>query len=214
MSRSLAVLRPEPGNAATVARIIAEGLEAIPLPLFVVGPVAWDAPDAASYDALLVTSANAIRHGGVELERLQTLPVFAVGRATAAAARAAGFVVRDVGSGGVAAIVGRAQGARLLHLAGRDRVRSGTNAVTVYASDAIVVDPAPLLESVALIHSARAAARLAEIAPDRSRIALAAISLAAAAAAGSGWSALAVAHRPTDAALIAAARSLTDRRAR
>jgi uroporphyrinogen-III synthase len=34
MTRSLAVLRPEPGNAATAARIEARGLTAIRLPLF------------------------------------------------------------------------------------------------------------------------------------------------------------------------------------
>ena len=210
MTRALAVLRPEPGNAATAARIEAEGMRAIRLPLFEVVPVAWRAPDPAGYGALLVTSANAIRHGGPELDRLRHLPVFAVGEATAAAARAAGFAVESVGKGGVAAIAARTRGKRALHLAGRDRVEAGAHAITVYASDPLPIDPAPLLGSIALLHSARAAARLAEIAPDKSRIAIAAISLAAAKAAGPGWAALVVAGEPTDAALIAAARGLAD----
>lgn len=210
MTRPLAVLRPEPGNAATAARIEAAGLRAIRLPLFAVVPVAWQAPDPADYDALLVTSANAIRHGGRGLDRLRGLPVYAVGEATAAVARSAGFEVQEVGAAGVEAIVARSGGARLLHLVGRDRVDAGIAAVTVYASDPLPVDPAPLLGSVALVHSARAAARLGEIAPDRARIALAAISGTAAEAAGAGWAAVAVAAAPTDAALIAAARALAD----
>ena len=210
MTRPLAVLRPEPGNAATAARIEAQGLRAIRLPLFVVVPVAWQAPDPAGYDALLVTSANAIRHGGRELDRLRSLPVVAVGNATAATARDAGFAVRDVGANGVEAIIERARDIRLLHLAGRDRMAAGVDTVTVYASDPLAVDPTPLQDSVVLVHSARAGARLAEIAPDRSRIVLAAISRAAAAAAGVGWATVAVAEAPTDDALITTARKLAD----
>ncbi|MGK6318742.1 uroporphyrinogen-III synthase [Sphingomonas sp. DT-204] len=210
MTRPLAVLRPDPGNAVTAARIEAEGLRAIRLPLFAVMAVAWKAPDPARYDALLLTSANAIRHGGAELDRLRALPVVAVGDATAAAARDAGFEVREVGTGGVEAIVARSIGVRLLHLAGRDHRDAGVDAITVYASDPLAVDPTPLLDSVALVHSARAGARLAEIAPDRSRISIAAISRAAADAAGAGWAAAAAADMPTDAALIAAARTLCD----
>ena len=208
--RPLAVLRPEPGNAATAARIEAEGMTAIRLPLFVVTPVAWRAPDPAGYDALLITSANAIRHGGPGLDRLRDLPVFAVGEATATAARAAGFVVEAIGKSGVTAIIARMQGKRVLHLAGRDRVEAGVDVTIVYASDPLPVDPTPLLDSIALLHSARAAARLAEIALDKHRIAIAAISPAVAEAAGPGWAALAIAGEPTDAALIAAARDLAD----
>ena len=48
----------------------------------------------------MLTSANAIRHGGAGLERLRSLPVHAVGEATAAAAREAGFAVAGIGEGG------------------------------------------------------------------------------------------------------------------
>ena len=64
MSRPLAVLRPEPGNGATAARIEELGFRAIRLPLFAVRALAWTMPDAADHDALLLTSANAVRFGG------------------------------------------------------------------------------------------------------------------------------------------------------
>ena len=111
MSRPIAVLRPEPGNGATVAAIEAAGGMAIRLPLFAAAPVAWHAPDPAAFDALLLTSANALRHGGPELAALRSLPVHAVGGATAAAARQAGFAVAHAGTGDGAALVAAAEAA-------------------------------------------------------------------------------------------------------
>ncbi len=213
MSRPLAVLRPEPGNAATARRIeaLGLGLVAIRLPLFAVHPLDWALPDLSAIDALLVTSANAIRHGGPELAALRHLPVVAVGAASARAAEAAGFVVGAVGTAGAEDAVARAGGARLLHIAGRDLAQDfGLATVTVYASDAVPVDGRVLIDSVALVHSARAARRLSEVAPDRSRIAVAAISSEVAVAAGDGWRAIGIAEQPTDAALIATAQALND----
>jgi uroporphyrinogen-III synthase len=209
MSRPLAVLRPEPGNAATAARIESLGLTAISLPLFEVRSLAWQAPALDAIDALLVTSANAIRHGGRGLAALQHLPVVAVGAETARVASDAGFTVIAEGRRDAAEAVALAGGRRLLHLAGRDRAGAhGLPTVTVYASEPRDVDPAPLLDAVALVHSPRAGGRLAEVAPDRARIAVAAISANALAAAGEGWRASAVARVPTDAALIEAAAAL------
>ena len=93
MTRPIAVLRPEPGNAATVTRVTAAGWRAIALPLFVVRPLAWTAPDPSDFDGVLFTSANAVRHGGEELSQLTGLPAFAVGENSAQAARGAGFDV-------------------------------------------------------------------------------------------------------------------------
>ncbi|HWK37192.1 uroporphyrinogen-III synthase [Sphingomonas sp.] len=210
MTRPLAVLRPEPGNAATAGRIAMLGLVAIRLPLFAVAPVAWRAPDPTGYDALLLTSANALRHGGDELDRLKALPVHAVGAATARAAADAGFTVRSTGDAGVTDVMASAGAQRLLHLAGRDRIESGADTITVYASTPLPVEPDGLAGSVALLHSARAAIRLGEVVADRPTVAVAAISRAVAEAAGTGWAAVAVAERPTDGALIAAARRLAD----
>lgn len=208
MSRPLGVLRPEPGNAATAARIEALGRRALRLPLFAVRAVAWDAPDPAEYDSLVLTSANALRHGGEALTTLADLPVHAVGAATAAAARAAGFAVVAVGEGGVGALQ---PPGRVLRLVGRDHhVLADADTIIVYASEALDPDLDALAGGVALLHSARAARTLADRVTDRSGIALAAISPAAAAAAGSGWHRIAVAPQPTDMDLISAALVLAD----
>lgn len=222
MTLPIAVLRPEPGNAATAAAIEALGRRAIRLPLFRIVPLPWHAPDPNGHDALVLTSANAVRHAGPALSRYATLPVHAVGAATAAAARAAGLDVVATGSSDGRALLDAARAAGVtsaLLLTGRDRAVASHPAVTaiaaVYASEGIaIVDPAPLAGSVALVHSPRAANRLADIVLDRGRIAVAAISNAAAARLGPGWRAVTVAERPDDAAVIAAAIALADTLAR
>ncbi|HXG80622.1 MAG TPA: uroporphyrinogen-III synthase, partial [Sphingomicrobium sp.] len=119
--RKLLLMRPEPGLSASAERARAMGLEVVCRPLFDVEPVAWEAPDPADFDALLLTSANAVRHGGLQLDRLKGLPIHAVGEATATAAREAGFRVESVGPGGVAGLLAQLPASRrLLHLAGED----------------------------------------------------------------------------------------------
>lgn len=221
MSRPVVVLRPEPGNSATVERLGAAGLTAIALPLFEVRPVDWALPAVENYGALLLTSANTLRFGGAQLTALRALPVLAVGEATAEAARRAGFVVEAVGAGGVAALLDAAEAGqfrRLLYLGGRDRmIEPGgavATAITVYASEALAVEADDMrrLESVVvMLHSARAASRLDALAGiDRSTVRLAAISGAVAGAAGEGWGQRAIAATPTDAALVALAARLAD----
>ncbi len=198
-----------------MARARSAGYDVIAMPLFAVAPVAWTPASPARIDALLVTSANAMRHGGAGLAALRDRPVVAVGEASGAAARAAGFAVALVGTGDAAAAVALARRRgfdRLLHLAGRDRMTiRGVEAVTVYASDIIEVDAeatARFLDRTVLLHSPRAASRVAALAArdgrDRSRVGIAALSRAVAVAAGEGWRAIQVAATPTDAALIAA----------
>lgn len=203
------MLRPEPGNAATAARIEALGLAAIRLPLFAVRPLAWTPPDAAPFDALLLTSAQAVRHAGAGLAQLAHLPVVAVGEATAGAARQAGLAVETVGQSDVAAAVAASGRARLLHLAGREHVAAGAGTIAVYAAEALpIADATPLAGAVALLHSARAARRLAEFVQRDGiyDIKVAAIS-AAVRAAGPDVSGE-VAEHPTDAALVALAARL------
>lgn len=220
MSRRVAVLRPEPGNAATAARLRDAGLDPLPLPLFRVHPLDWIPPDLSAFDGLLLTSANAVRHGGAGLAFLHGLPVLAVGSATADAARAAGFDVVHTGSTDVADLLRDAPDfTRLLWLSGQDRTRIEHPALAaimpVYASYPVALTPAKaakLKGSVAMVHSARAGMQLAAemarygIAPDAVRIA--AISRKAAIAAGPGWDAIAIAAMPDDGALIAATRPL------
>lgn len=220
MSRRVAILRPEPGNAVTTARLRKAGLDPISLPLFDVHALDWTPSEPADFDGLLFTSANALRHGGPGLASLHGLPVLAVGRATADAARAAGFTVAHTGSTDLADLLVHAPGfARLLWLSGRDRTAIAHPAIAaivpVYASDPLALtaaEAATLKGRVALIHSARAGMQLATtlagygIEPNTVRIA--AISRKAAIAAGPGWDRIAIAAAPDDEALIAAARSL------
>ena len=215
--RRVLVLRPEPGASATVKRARERGLDAIAIPLFEVEPVAWDVPEAASYDALLLTSANAVRHGGKGLNKLRGLPVHAVGEATAKAAREAGFDIASTGDAGVERLLGSLEAElKLLHLAGEDRkvpadVRQQIHAVTVYRSRAKVgVVLSDVGGSVALLHSTRAANRFAELSGriDRGAVAIAAISQDVRAAAGEGWAAAEAAASPDDEALLALAERL------
>ncbi|HEX7692930.1 MAG TPA: uroporphyrinogen-III synthase [Sphingomonas sp.] len=224
MTRPIAVLRPEPGNAATADRIAALGLAAIRLPLFEVRALDWAPPDPAGFDALLLTSANAPRLAGPGLAALRRLPVFAVGEVTATVARAAGLDVTFTGSADGAALLSAAAGRgvrRALLLAGRDRAMADDpvieRAIAVYASierDLAATDLLPLAGSVALIHSPRAARRFAELADtaglDRATVRLAAISATAADAAGIGWDRITAATIPDDATLLDLARALAD----
>jgi uroporphyrinogen-III synthase len=222
MSRPIAVLRPEPGNRVTAAAIEARGRTTIRMPLFEVRPQAWQMPDAEGFDALILTSANALRHGGPALSALHRLPVYAVGKATADAALRGGFHVVCVGEEGADSLIVRAEAAgvrRALHLAGRERTieASGIVAqvVTVYASERRAPDDvAKLAGSIVLVQSARGAAWLGELvdmhAIDRRGIALVAVSAPVAAAAGSGWERVAVPEAMTSEALIEAAIALAD----
>ena len=210
----LIVLRPEPAASATAARASAMGIKARAIPLFEILPLEWTAPDPGGFDAILLTSANAIRHGGDQLARLKGLPVHAVGAASAAAAREAGFTVASVGEGG-AGDMALPPGARLLHVAGREHVPTGA-ALTIPVYEARAVDrPAGLegLEDCVLaVHSPRAGRRLAELVRERSRLAVAAISAAAAEACGSGWQRVEAASQPSDEALLALAARLCESR--
>ncbi len=222
MSRLIAVLRPEPGNRVTATAIEATGRRAIRLPLFAAAPLAWTAPDPADFDALLLTSANALRHGGLQLDGLLGLPVFAVGKVTAGAAARAGFRVVHVGEGGAEALVTAAEAAgvtRALWLGGREAVLQAggvvARAIPVYASEAIAVAPEQVMRlhgSVALVQSARAGARLAElVAPgERGAVRIAAISARAAAASGEGWRQVEIAGDTQPDTLIALALHLAD----
>jgi uroporphyrinogen-III synthase len=227
--RRLFILRPEPGASASVARAAALGLEAVAIPLFEIVASDWQVPDVGAFDGLVLTSANALRWGKAGLEQLRGLPVFAVGKATAEAAREAGFVIAGIGAGDGADLMrevaaghlggGRAPASggepRFLHLCGAEHVAlPGTVAVAVYEARALAVPDglAALPGQVAAVHSARAAARLREFCAvlelPLAGIRVAAISARAAAALGPGWEAVSVAERPDDPALLAAAARL------
>ncbi|MFA9200246.1 MAG: uroporphyrinogen-III synthase [Cypionkella sp.] len=223
MSRPLVVVRPEPGCSETVRAAQAQGLAAVAAPLFSIEPVAWQAPDPARFDGILAGSANVFRLGGKELARLAALPVHAVGERTAAAARAAGFVVETVGGGGLQAVIeALAPPRRLMRLAGAARVPLapppgvGIAECVVYRAVPLALDGSVLSAlragAVVALHSGEAARAFAALCGGlglaRERIALAALAPRIAAAAGGGWAAVAVAPEVSDAALLATARDM------
>lgn len=221
MSARLLVLRAEPGASETAARARGLGLDAVTAPLFTVRPLAWQAPDAAEFDAILLTSANATRHAGRQLRLFRHLPCFAVGEATAAAAKEQGFADLRIGAAdGAATLATIAPGSRILHLCGREHLRLNHPALErriVYAADAAERMPAAAHAALdrgalALVHSPRAASLFGALVDaaglHRAAIAIAAISPAAAAAAGPGWRSLSAAERPRDEALLELAAKL------
>lgn len=218
------ILRPEPGACATLTAARERGLDALAFPLFAVRPLAWEPAPRDEVDALLLGSANALRHGGPALAAYRGLPAYCVGETTAEAAREGGMEVAATGHGGLQNLLGvlRPGHRRLLRLAGRERttldVPGDVAIVTreVYASEALPTPPA-LVEALAgptlaLLHSGEAAARFAQLCDaadvDRAGVRIAAIGPRVAARAGAGWAAVRSAARPDDAALLALAQEM------
>jgi uroporphyrinogen-III synthase len=220
MTRPIIILRPEPGATASALRAQAMGLDPIKCPLFEIKPCPWTAPDPADFDAILITSANAIRHGGDALIKFIALPVLAVGDATAETARALGFsdVTAGYADGSALLQIAAEKGYRtLLHFCGHDHRRLSHAQVlieTVMVYQAHDTDPTEqMLEALAstcivLTHSPRAARRLADIVTDRSLIDLITISAAASKAAGIGWRSVQSAAQPDDRLMLALAHRL------
>ena len=87
------VTRPHPDAEATAETLRARGFEVLLAPMLQFEQVAFHDDAEARYDAVVVTSANALRAIAHELDghRILKLPLFAVGEHTAASARDAGF---------------------------------------------------------------------------------------------------------------------------
>ena len=217
------VIRPEPGLQSTLQSARDMGLAAIGLPLFEVIPLQWDAPSPDDFDALLIGSANAMRHAGKALEQYVDLPVHAVGKATADAAEEAGFSVERVGEGGLQSVLdGNAEATRYLRLGGVEKVALDPGKHTITARNVYEVRPLPITGSAqvglrtgkpcVLVHSAAAARHFGNeinrIGLDRQAIHLACIGPRVAAAAGEGWGAVESAPQPNDDALLALARDM------
>ena len=219
---TILILRPQPGADESAARAREMGLDPVVAPLFTLRPLAWNPPDPAGFDAVLLTSASAARLAGGGMTPFLGLPCYAVGGRSAEAARDAGFAaVRE----------GPADGAALLSLMADERVRSAFHpcgrehlvwndtsvavaSIPVYAADALDRLPGAAAEAiaagaVALLHSPRAAALFsALVGPLRPGIRIAAISRAAAEAAGEGWRSRDHASEPRDHALLELAAKL------
>ncbi|MBR0692553.1 uroporphyrinogen-III synthase [Bradyrhizobium lablabi] len=124
------VTRPHPDDEATVASLRDRGIAALPAPMLRLEPLPFSDDTNTGYDAVIATSANALRTIDLAGSRLLRLPLFAVGTHTAEAARAAGFAEVITAKGGAGAlrdlVIARAKvrqlqkAATLLYLAGAD----------------------------------------------------------------------------------------------
>lgn len=217
-------IRPEPGMQATLQTGRKMGIAIAGMPLFEVSPLPWDVPDQAGFDALLLGSANAIRHGGPGLAAFRHLPAYAVGETTAQVARAAGFNLATAGSGGLQSLLDTLDsGLRFLRLAGTEHVpldladEISVTTIVVYDVHALSLRDADIAalraaEPLVLLHSAAAARHFAAECErcelDKARIALACIGMRVAAAAGHGWRDCHCAPNPDDTTLLALARDM------
>lgn len=223
MSGLVLAIRPEPGSAATVAAGRELGLSIESCPLFELRALAWDAPSPEAVDALLLGSANAVRHGGPTLDAFKGKPAYVVGDATARAAEIAGFPVAAMGRGQLQPLVDTlAPPLRLLRVTGAEHVPIAPP-LGVAIETRIAYDSAPLPlpgdlatrlggGALVLLHSAVAARHFAaefdRFGIARSAVRLAALGPRIAAAAGEGWCEVRWAEEPREAALLALARQM------
>jgi uroporphyrinogen-III synthase len=220
----LIIIRPQPGADATAKRATALGIKTTVAPLFDLRPVEWALPEIANYDALMITSANALTCGDPALQQLRNLPVLAVGKATAEHAKRSGFKIAVTGNSGAAHLLEmpEANGFRnILWLAGADHMaitppaRIRVDRVVVYEA-CVLPPPDALLAAlntpvVTALHSPRAARVFNQLCDDldidKAQQSLVALSPAITQAAGNGWRAVSVAQQPNDKALLSAALS-------
>jgi uroporphyrinogen-III synthase len=201
------ITRAQPGAGRTAERVRALGHTAIVAPLLQVRPLPAQI-DVEGAGALAFTSINGVEAFAARWPN-RDLPVFAVGDATAKAARAAGFDDVISADGDLAAL------ARLIAAAPpRGGVLApgamepagalpGARAIAIYQTVELS-PPAPEAEAV-LLHSPRAAAQLARLIAGEAR-ALVAYCISPAAAAPLAdlpLGALAIAPAPTESALLA-----------
>lgn len=212
------VTRAQPGADATARRLRELGHEPIVAPVLEVRPL-QPRLDVDGVGALAFTSANGVR-AFAALTPIRGWPVYAVGGATADAARAAGFADVESADGDIGDLHALILAQRasltgvLLHpgavlLAGDlcgdlAKVGIAARAVAVYETVALPIDAARVagVEAV-LIHSPRAGRAVSQT-PEVARLTALCISAAAAAPLrAAGAVAIAVAAAPDEAALLA-----------
>ena len=127
------VTRPAPDHATTAKTLRGDGFEVLLAPMLRFEPVAFKPESDVSFDAILVTSGNALSALAEtpSRQRWLTTPLYAVGERTAQAARDLGFVRVTAASGDGASLrdlvvaqsrAGALQkAAKLLYLAAEDR---------------------------------------------------------------------------------------------
>ena len=216
-TRNVWITRARPGADRTAERLSGLGFAPVVAPLLTIRPL--DArPDLTGVQALTFTSRNGVEtFAGLSPDR--SLPVFAVGDATAEAARRAGFDTAHSAGGDLAALAAliRSEGSGLSILHPSAAEPAGDLAALV--GDAVHVTTFPVYEATetdgappeawdaVLFHSPRAARVLtARLSPDgaHGRIAVAISPAAAAPLSALPFAEIYVSEAPTETDLLAA----------
>lgn len=211
------ITRAQPGADRTADRLTALGFAPVVAPLLAIRPLDMRS-DLTGIEALAFTSRNGV-HAFSDPSTDRTLPVFAVGDATAAAARAVGFTQVRSADGNLSALAAliRAEGGGLsiLHPAAAEpagdlaaHVGEAARLKTVAVYEAIETDAVPPEAwDAVLIHSPRAARALeVRLTPEAAsgRIAVAISPVAAEPLAPLGFAEARIANAPTETSLLAA----------
>jgi uroporphyrinogen-III synthase len=223
VNKRIAVTRAQPDADATAARIRARGHEAVIAPLLEIAPRAVDT-DVSGALALIFTSSNGVRAFPVTQDA-KAIRVFAVGDATAEAARGFGFSDTESADGDVGTLAALVKsrldprGGKLIHVGGADLAGDLGGELTAagfiverriaYAAIAATALPAAFKQplDIVLFHSARAAATFIALgAPNAVSLTAACISPnTAAAARQTAWRRILVAPKPREDDLLDAA---------
>jgi uroporphyrinogen-III synthase len=222
MTLRVAITRAAPEAQRTAERVRERGAEPVLAPLLTIVPCSFDTSTEGA-QALIFTSSNGVR-AFPDVYGARSLPVLAVGEATAAAARAAGFAdVRSAdGDANALAALARATlspaGGGLIHIGGTHVAGDLSGRLTAagfrverrvaYAAVAASVAPdafsGPL--DIVLFHSARAAQTYIALgAPGSENLIAGCLSSAVAkAASGTCWKGMITAPAPRENDLLAA----------
>jgi uroporphyrinogen-III synthase len=221
------ITRAEPGAARTADRLREQGFEPLIRPLLAVAFLPADLPDIDGFAALAFTSRNGVA-AFAALSSRRDRPVFAVGDATARAAREIGFTEVESADGDLIAlarrVASRASGPILAPVAETpagdlgQAVRAAGGAasiqsVAVYRTASTDASAPDAFDAV-LVHSPRAAQVLAQpgCTPALARAAVVCISPAAAAPLRDIGLAPAVASAPREDALLASLQAALGKR--
>ena len=99
------ITRPVDDGAKTAERLKDKGFDVVLAPATAITSTGQE-PPAAPFDAIVISSANAIRHlSAAARMRILNVPLFCVGEKTASVARAAGFTTVRTGAGDGRALV-------------------------------------------------------------------------------------------------------------
>lgn len=153
---AILVTRPAPDHTTTVSTLRGKGFDVLLAPMLRFEPVAFEQDADARFDAVLVTSANALRALAETsvAQRWLTTPLYAVGERTAQAARDLGFGSVMAASGDGASLrdlvvaqtraktpkkTALKKSARLLYLAAADRAVNLDDELSPFGLEVITV---------------------------------------------------------------------------